>query len=136
MRSAISDSSCERREQREHRLVARPPPCVRPRICFWERFRLVDAKLEVAGEKCDLRLQLREKRAESREKKEERRVRRVTPNGHVAPAEARMRGGGSQRSVFFTLRRVSSELLWYLLLPALPSSVEANCFLLDFKDFL
>ena len=32
--------------------------------------RLADAKFEVAGEKCDLRLQLRQKREESREKQE------------------------------------------------------------------
>ena len=31
---------------------------------------MADAKLEVAGEKCDLRLQLRQKREESREKPE------------------------------------------------------------------
>ena len=31
---------------------------------------MADAKFEVAGEKCDLRLQLRQKREESREKQE------------------------------------------------------------------
>ena len=42
---------------------------------FWERARWSDAKLEVAGAKCDLRHeQQREKREESREKREEGRA--------------------------------------------------------------
>ena len=74
----MRENSCERRETRAERNKKwlpivwwlGHPPCVSPRFFFRERFRLADAKLEVADEKCDLRLQLRQKREESREKQE------------------------------------------------------------------
>ena len=61
---------CETAAAAPNRLVARPPPLREPSHFFWEGFRLAEGKLEVAGEKCDLRLQLRQKREESREKQE------------------------------------------------------------------
>ena len=45
---------------------------------------MADAKFEVAGEKCDLRLQLRQKREESREKQEVAPKKLDPPLGHFS----------------------------------------------------